>query len=768
MTQSNKSFAGYATECTGESGSSSQGATEKCRKTVAFANNDLKFYNDGADEPTGATGAFADMLAAIAAAERFIFIADWSFHPMFNPVRPGDPSFTDSIGAILIRKAKAFPNIVIAIHTWEHTYPQVDRQNDRGRKVFAALAVALGVAKKPRNLYWRATSRTGIRWTHHQKFLVCDCPPTATGTKRGMRAMYGGLDITKGRLDWPAHPHSVSDVGPALQRSWTAGEYTVDEWYNPEFGDDQELPRQPWHDVHAMLTGPAAWGFVREFVGRWNLDPAGNFFNSKGDRDVSPTNKIWACYQELRAATDILQIGEPCDFGPWTIEVCRSITQRHWGRPHVINNSSSRGMVTSTADRDFEWYLDGRFDRSIQDAYIAAINAAENFIYIENQYLIGSGALWSEDRKGVENSVPQELVNRILARAHTDFHVYIVLPMFPESDPSSAGPMIVRNYQWQTINYMIGAVQAGLKDPSVSWKKYLSFYFLANWKQRSQTERVPSHHAVKQEIVAEQGKYAAAKIVLKQERRILRSVTQAYRPESTSSARTAEMLEASEAEMKAVRAKMEASEAEMKAAEAKMKAAEAKIRLLKGYNRRERVRRHDRYMVYVHSKFMIVDDRSVLLGSANLNERSLAGDRDSEIACLTYADERQSNAKNKCHDVIQGLRKRLWSEHFGALPKAWDKPQLAECVRDACTKADDNYVAFRTMSRQATSGHICRWPFNFENGSITLGSKIANTSTTSTTFTEGEHLLPDAEKDERKWQWNSPGQFFLLMMDLAE
>ncbi|RRT54311.1 hypothetical protein GW17_00044894 [Ensete ventricosum] len=35
--------------------------------------------------------------------------------------------------------------------------------------------------------------------------------------------------------------------------------------------------------------------------------------------------------------------------------------------------------------------------------------------------------------------------------------------------------------------------------------------------------------------------------------------------------------------------------------------------------------------VYVHSKLMIIDDREVLIGSANINDRSLLGSRDSEV-----------------------------------------------------------------------------------------------------------------------------------------
>jgi len=41
-------------------------------------------------------------------------------------------------------------------------------------------------------------------------------------------------------------------------------------------------------------------------------------------------------------------------------------------------------------------------------------------------------------------------------------------------------------------------------------------------------------------------------------------------------------------------------------------------------------------MIYVHSKGMIVDDEYVILGSANINQRSLEGTRDTEIAMGAY------------------------------------------------------------------------------------------------------------------------------------
>ena len=39
-------------------------------------------------------------------------------------------------------------------------------------------------------------------------------------------------------------------------------------------------------------------------------------------------------------------------------------------------------------------------------------------------------------------------------------------------------------------------------------------------------------------------------------------------------------------------------------------------------------------LLYIHSKIMIVDDRRVIVGSANLNDRSQNGDHDSEIAIV--------------------------------------------------------------------------------------------------------------------------------------
>jgi len=59
--------------------------------------------------------------------------------------------------------------------------------------------------------------------------------------------------------------------------------------------------------------------------------------------------------------------------------------------------------------------------------------------------------------------------------------------------------------------------------------------------------------------------------------------------------------------------------------------------------------------VYVHSKLMLVDDEHALVGSANINDRSLLGFRDSECSVLL------ENAADK----VGAFRKLLWSRHLG-------------------------------------------------------------------------------------------------------
>uniref|UniRef100_A0A146LLZ0 Phospholipase n=2 Tax=Lygus hesperus TaxID=30085 RepID=A0A146LLZ0_LYGHE len=106
-------------------------------------------------------------------------------------------------------------------------------------------------------------------------------------------------------------------------------------------------------------------------------------------------------------------------------------------------------------------------------------------------------------------------------------------------------------------------------------------------------------------------------------------------------------------------------------------------------------------LIYVHSKLFIVDDRLVICGSANINDRSLLGKRDSEIAVVIEDEEFKSGTMNgqqfRSGKMCGTLRRYLFREHLGILGNPdpeWD-------VSDPLT--DDFYHnVWRATSRRNT------------------------------------------------------------------
>lgn len=76
-------------------------------------------------------------------------------------------------------------------------------------------------------------------------------------------------------------------------------------------------------------------------------------------------------------------------------------------------------------------------------------------------------------------------------------------------------------------------------------------------------------------------------------------------------------------------------------------------------------------LIYVHSKLLIADDKTVICGSANINDRSLLGKRDSEVAVLitdeSFEDGKMNGESYPCGIFAGSLRKHLFREHLGLL-----------------------------------------------------------------------------------------------------
>jgi len=73
--------------------------------------------------------------------------------------------------------------------------------------------------------------------------------------------------------------------------------------------------------------------------------------------------------------------------------------------------------------------------------------------------------------------------------------------------------------------------------------------------------------------------------------------------------------------------------------------------------------------IYVHAKLIIIDDRTVIVGSANINDRSMIGVRDSEIGVIVtdsiMIDSTMNGVPYKVSKYAHELRCNLFLEHLG-------------------------------------------------------------------------------------------------------
>jgi phospholipase D1/2 len=86
--------------------------------------------------------------------------------------------------------------------------------------------------------------------------------------------------------------------------------------------------------------------------------------------------------------------------------------------------------------------------------------------------------------------------------------------------------------------------------------------------------------------------------------------------------------------------------------------------------------------LYIHGKCLIVDDRIVIVGSSNINDRSQLGFHDSELSIVMEDTKILETTMNgqpyKAGHHAATLRRMLWREHLGLIP-----PQPLDASDDA-------------------------------------------------------------------------------------
>jgi phospholipase D1/2 len=275
-------------------------------------------------------------------------------------------------------------------------------------------------------------------YTHHQKSVVCDAPdPGSQDGRRKLVAYVGGLDLTAGRYDTPEH-----NIFSTLKTDHH-GDFRNKGL--PKSTAEDVGPREPWHDIHSRVEGPVAMDVLQNFIDRWVLQGEGwpPLVNQQFSQKINPNAVASLDHPEKE----------------WNVQLFRSIT------------SDSAKLETQGRERLVLTSKKGRLvDQSITQAYVQMVRQAKNFIYIENQYFMGSAFQWRKDSNVLCNHIiPVEIIAKISnkMRSGERFTAYIVIPMWPEGDPTSGPMQAILFWQMRTIEMMYLAVGKALRECQV-------------------------------------------------------------------------------------------------------------------------------------------------------------------------------------------------------------------------------------------------------------------------------------------------------------
>ncbi|GMI68946.1 ARABIDOPSIS THALIANA PHOSPHOLIPASE D DELTA, phospholipase D delta [Hibiscus trionum] len=590
--------------------------------------DDGKVYSQG--------NCWEDICYAISEAHHMVYIVGWSVFHKINlvrePTRPLPRGGDLTLGELL--KYKSEEGVRVLLLVWDdktshdkfgiRTAGVMQTHDEETLKFFKHSSVTCVLAPRyaSSKLGFFKQQVVGTMFTHHQKCVLVDTQ--AVGNHRKITAFVGGIDLCDGRYDTPEH-RLLRDLDTVFK----------DDFHNPTFPAGTKAPRQPWHDLHSRIEGPAAYDVLINFEQRWRKSTRWKefslIFKGKSHWDNDSLIRIerisWIQSPPLAVTDDgttIVPDDDPKvhvlskdDRENWDVQIFRSIDSGSLrGFPKYIKKAQNQNLTCSKNQV---------IDKSIQTAYIQAIRSAQHYIYIENQYFLGSSYAWpSYKNAGADNLIPMELALKVTSkiRAGERFAVYIIIPLWPEGDPNTATVQEILFWQSQTMQMMYDVVAQELKSMQIKDahpRDYLNFYCLGNREEVSQE-------------------------------------------------------------------------------------------MLNGSNSVSDSAKFGRFMIYVHAKGMIVDDEYVIVGSANINQRSMAGTKDTEIAMGAYQPHYTWANKKHPRGQVHGYRMSLWAEHLGEVNKLFKEPESLDCVKTVNGIAEENWKKFTDAEHSPLQGHLLMYP----------------------------------------------------------
>ncbi|OCK78885.1 phospholipase D/nuclease [Lepidopterella palustris CBS 459.81] len=355
-------------------------------------------------------------------------------------------------------------------------------------------------------------------------------------------------------------------------------------------------------------------------------------------------------------------------------------------------------QITRSCDK---WSHGVSIEHSIANAYIEVIRNSEHFVYIENQFFITATC---DEQKPIKNKIAAAIVERIIraARNMEKYKMIVMIPAIPgfagnlKSDDALATRAIME-FQYNSINRGGHSIYETIARAGFNPMEYIRFYNLRNYdrinasgamREAEQQSGVSYGEARQEHDVAFGGDYQSES----------KDNYQSYRPPP------AEYLGQEPAPLYEMDAGYGQTSGQPRPnAYQQYQQGAAKIGsvmskgqwdtvsacyMLGGPDIREvpweggAMDEIDAFVseeLYIHSKVLIADDRVVICGSANLNDRSQLGNHDSEIAVIiedpspveSYMDGRPWRASK----FAASLRRQLFRKHLGLLkPQIMDQP----------------------------------------------------------------------------------------------
>ncbi|KAF8884660.1 hypothetical protein BD779DRAFT_1536317 [Infundibulicybe gibba] len=643
--------------------------------------NSVKWHIDGHDY----MWALSEMLDN---AKEAIFILDWWLTPELYLRRP--PALYPEWRLDRILKRKAEQGVKIYVIVYKEVTQTMAMSSKHTKSVLEGLHENVACMRHPDHIGAKDSVQF---WSHHEKVVVVD----------NHYACIGGLDLCLGR--WDTHTHPLADVHPTdfSQTLFPGQDYNNARvmdfhevgWYASNPLSILESARMPWHDVHMTLCGPAVLDIVQHFVERWNEI-------KKRKYRETPRVDWLALPHDVTAAPNEAVVRHP-HREKWRA-MGREFKQRWLGedrdeQEYPRDPATCRVQVVRSVS---DWSHGVLTERSIQNAYIQMINEANHFIYIENQFFISS----TKGGEQVKNLIAQALVQRIIRAAQdgAKFKVIVVIPEVPgfAGDIKSQNAIrIIMAAQYRTINRGGSSIYEEIRKAGYQPLDYIRFYHLRAYDRLN----APMSSLIKRMEDASGVKFHAAQVALTRQwigddpDTDQKDVAIAL-PQPTKEG----LLVTEKTPAKTERVPIPASEEEARRI---IEAFEHGADNIRGdEDVADTVAQHmlndstslldekwlgtpeeelDSYvseLLYIHTKLMIVDDRRVIMGSANINDRSQKGDGDSEIALVVEDTDTIETTMNgrpfMASRFAASLRRKLFREHLGLIrpqiPRKEDPP----------------------------------------------------------------------------------------------